>query len=142
MKRTFQNDQGTIEALNGERISRFICLQSRDDDSGRLHPCIFLLKTAEGARWHRFYLDAGICCWDEYDQLPQDDFADPESYPWVDLGPAHQLNGLRITSIGVTPHLTGVRLALTVSDGRTVEICTRHPEDDTRIAIDSCELKM
>ncbi len=139
-KRILQDDNGTIAGLCGDSIARFICVQSRDDDSGRLTPCIFLLKTAKVENWQRFYLDAGICCWDEYAQLPQDDFVDPETYPWVDLGLKYQLNGLEIISVDVTPHEKGVRLKVTLSEERNVWISTRHMEDDTRLEIDFREL--
>jgi hypothetical protein len=134
-KRLLQDDKGTIAGLTDDKISQFICLQRRHTDSGKLIPCIFLLKTAKAESWHRFFLDTGICYWDEYDQLPQDDLSDPETYPLIDLGLNYRLIGLRIISIDIAPRASGVDLKITLSQDRKVEISTRHPEDDTRLEI-------
>ena len=134
-KRILQDNHGTIAGLRDADLSRFICVQCRDDGLGQPIPSLFLLQTANSNSWHRFFLDTGICYWDEYDHLPQDDLSDSEIYPWVDLGHKFHLNGLRIISIDAAPQASGVRLTITMSQGRKVEISTRHPEDDMLLQI-------
>lgn len=134
-ERIIQDNSGEIQELKGDKISKFICVQTMNDKLESLSPCLFLLKTFNSNNWHRFFLDANICFWDKYEELPENDLADQENYPWYDLGDKYQLNDLEIISVIITEGNKGTQIRITLSQSRQFDIYTKGIEDDTYIKI-------
>ena len=89
----------------------------------------------ESTQWNRFFLDAGICFWDIFSQLPEDDLENQEDYPWYDLSEKHNLKGEKILAINICPFKQGVKLEIILSNENVFEISTSTVEDDTYMQI-------
>jgi len=135
INRIIQDDSGKVDELINDTIEKFICIQSLDDETGQLTPSLFLLKTSESTKWNRFFLDAGICFWDIFSQLPEDDLENQEDYPWYDLSVKHNLKGEKISAINICPFKQGVKLEIILSNENVFEISTSNVEDDTCMQI-------
>jgi len=135
INRIIQDDSGKVDELINDTMEKFICIQSLDDETGQLTPSLFLLKTSESTQWNRFFLDAGICFWDIFSQLPEDDLENQEDYPWYDLSVKHNLKGEKILAINICPFKQGVKLEIILSNENVFEISTSTVEDDTYMQI-------
>lgn len=135
INRIIQDDNGKVDELINNTIEKFICIQSLDDETGQLTPALFLLKTSESTKWNRFFLDAGICFWDIFSQLPEDDLENQEDYPWYDLSVKHNLKGEKILAVNICPFMQGVKLEIILSNENVFEISTSNVEDDTYMQI-------
>jgi len=134
-KRIIQDDNGKVDELINNTIEKFICIQSLDDQTRQLTPSLFLLKTSESTTWNRFFLDAGICFWDIFLQLPEEDLEDQEDYPWYDLSVKHNLKGKKILAVNICPFKQGVKIEIILSNGNIFKISTSDVEDDTCMQI-------
>ncbi|MFN8672780.1 MAG: hypothetical protein U0457_11960 [Candidatus Sericytochromatia bacterium] len=99
LKRILQDYKGEIIELNNKKVEKFFCVQTKDDQTGILSPCLFWLKTYEQKHWHRFFVDEIMCAWDIYEKLNEDDFNNEEDYPFFDVCQKYELNNLEINSI-------------------------------------------
>ena len=135
INRIIQDDNGKVDELINNTIEKFICIQSLDDETRQLTPSLFLLKTSESTTWNRFFLDAGICIWDIFLQLPEEDLENQEDYPWYDLSVKHNLKGKKISAVNICPFKQGVKIEIILSNGNVFKISTSDVEDDTYMQI-------
>ncbi|MFT5777650.1 MAG: hypothetical protein ACI837_000598 [Crocinitomicaceae bacterium] len=63
MNRIFQDNNGTVESLNGRKLSSLKCLYNDDHESEDV--ILFWLQTDEN--WLRIFIDGVYCGIDEYD---------------------------------------------------------------------------
>ncbi len=134
--RLVQDDTGSIDELGGQSLERLICIETVNADVDCRSPALFLFKTVESSNWHRFFLEAGICFWDRYAGLPEDDLSDPEDYPWYDLAEREGLQHTTIRSVRIRPHRQGVAVTFRFHDGRRLAVTTATMEDDMHLTID------
>ena len=134
-KRIIQNDNGKVNELINNTIEKFICIQSLNNETEQLTPSLFLLKTSESTKWNRFFLDAGICFWDIFSQLPEDDLENQEDYPWYDLSVKHNFKGKKILAVNICPFKQGVKIEIILSNENVFKISTSNVEDDTCMQI-------
>ena len=134
-KRIIQDDNGKVDELINNTIEKFICIQSLNDETGQLTPSLYLLKTSESTKWNRFFLDAGICIWDIFLQLPEEDLENQGDYPWYDLSVKHNFKGKKILAVNICPFKQGVKLEILLSNGNVFKISTSDVEDDTCMQI-------
>ncbi len=92
--RLFNGERFSVDEISGRQIERLIGFT---DPSGRDdQPTIVCLKPRD-CLWYRFFLDAGIGCWEEWSEPdPGEDFADLRC---VDYGRAYGIEGEIIISI-------------------------------------------
>jgi hypothetical protein len=95
----FQDLQGKINDFNEMTCEKIFCIQVLKDN--KLAPGLFWIKFVENDFWYRFFIDAYILHWDQYEKLSEDDFNDPEDFPTFDVGKKYNLNGLKVKSIEV-----------------------------------------
>jgi len=133
--RIIQDDNGKVDELINNTVEKFICIQSLDDETGQLTPSLFLLKTFESTTWNRFFLDAGICIWDIFLQLPEEDLEDQEDYPWYDLSVRHNFKGKKIIAVNICPFKQGVKIEIILSNENVFKISTPNAEDVTYMQI-------
>jgi len=131
--RIIQDNKGQVDELTGNTIDKFISIQSLNNKTGQLTPVLFLLKTSESSKWNRFFLDAGICIWDVFPAMPEDDLEDHEDYPFYDLGIRHGLKGRKISQVNICPFRDGVKVEIKVPGGDILEISTSTPGGDTSL---------
>ena len=134
-KRIIQGDNGKVDELINNTIEKLICIQSLDYETRQVTPSLFLLKTSESTKWNRFFLDAGICIWDIFLQLPEGDLENQEDYPWYDLSVKHNLKGKKIIAVNICPFKKGVKLEIILSNENIFRISTSDVEDDTCMQI-------
>ncbi len=82
-----------------------------------------------------FFLDAGICFWDIFSQIPEDDLEDQEDYPWHDLSVKHNFKGKKILDVNICPFKQGVKLEIILYNENVFKISTLNFEDDTCMQI-------
>ncbi|MFN8577851.1 MAG: hypothetical protein U0354_13450 [Candidatus Sericytochromatia bacterium] len=99
--RIFQDCTGEIKVLNDKCIEQFLCIQSIDDETGFIDPCLFWLKLKEENNWHRFSVDDILCAWSIYQSLDETDFEDGGDFPSFDMCKVFNLKDLKIDSIKV-----------------------------------------
>ena len=119
----FQDFEGDVLAPVGQRVARFLCVQSRDDTTQELNPCLFWLLTGDGT-WHRFFLDRlGVLHWRTHPALDEQDTED-EDFPVLDIGVTHDLNSVTIARVFVQQRegTNETVLAIVFGDGRSVVV--------------------
>lgn len=99
--RIFQDYIGEIKDLNNKSIDQFFCIQSINDETEFISPCVFWLKVTEDNNWHRFSVDDILCAWNIYENLDETDFEDEEEFPYFDMCKVFSLKNLKIYSIKV-----------------------------------------
>jgi hypothetical protein len=130
-----QDSETEIPELAGATCERLLGVQSKLDND-RIVPCLFWLKI-KGARWHRFFIDAWILQWREYDEIDTGDLTYDSEFPVLDIAVQHALVGCVIAKIQMTqtPEDTEFdsRLAISFAGGKTLTL--QYAADDERLSI-------
>jgi len=100
--RVRQHTEFMINDLDGTSIE---ALKSAEHSGAAL---MVFLKVDASPWWHRFFTDAGLVVWEEWDH--DDSFRDFDDQPIVDLGARFGLVGEQITSIRCIPSLLSVHI--------------------------------
>jgi len=98
VKTIFQDYEGSITELNGQKCKALLCVQVIDGEK-RITPGVFWLNVCDG-RWHRFFLDSSyyFLSWTEYNELNLSDLED-DDYPVLDVGKKFGLEDCKIAKI-------------------------------------------
>jgi hypothetical protein len=97
----FQNDAFTVDDLPGRRLDRLVALENDD--------CWIVLLKPAGLPWQRFFLDAGLGFWGEWNDADVAD--DLDGSDLVDLGSRFSVVGSTILGASCSPEPC-IKLAL------------------------------
>ncbi len=134
VERIVQGDNAIVDEIVGFHIGAFSCVFGFDDETGESFPIIFLIKIQEDSNWHRFFLDAGICFWDRYENFPEHDVnSESDLFPVCEFVKGSELEGLEILAAVVMPVEWGCKVEVMFSCGFTFEASIRASTDENEV---------
>jgi hypothetical protein len=135
--RIFQDDRDEILEIKNKIVDRIICLENFYENNNSLSSFIFWLQLTEQQSWYRFFLDAGACFWEKYDELDRNRWEEfDEADRLHDLTKRYHLQNLTILSALVNPKgNNGVKLEINFNCDRKLIVWREEFEGSDRLEV-------
>ncbi len=119
--RLFQDAEFVFDEFNGLKIERLIICQNTKTEE----PILIYLKV-ENRNWHQYFLDAGIGCWGNWDEL--DAMEDDEHYTYIDATEKLNLKGKQILKIECSKDFANAKISIELENGEQLILKCVHPK--------------
>lgn len=117
--RLYQDDNFIFTEFNGLKIERLIVCENPETKN----PIIIYLKV-ENNNWHRYFLDTGFGCWENWEILDTDD----DSYNYLDKTAEFNLFNKTIYKIWCAPHEHNSQIIIEFENNEKLILRTIEPK--------------